>query len=118
MSGHSSLVDLMIHITTVARDPDYDPTFNQLLEIAEDVTFTVLPVETEFELLIKEWLEHREGMKWAFWAPPGVAHAYMKYNLDLLSLKPPHACLFQNEETAMRWLVDGEESPDRSPLHI
>ena len=104
MTGSNTLVDLMIHITNVARDADYRPSCNLLFEVAGDVTFVIMPAEREFETLIREWMEHRKGVKWAFWAPMGVAYSQVQYALETLGLKSPHAQLFQDEHTARNWL--------------
>ena len=109
MTGQISLVDLMIHISNLSKDPDCDPGFNLLFEVADDVTFAILPAEKEFETLIKEWMEHRKGIKWAFWAPMGVAYSHVQYAFETLNLKRPHARLFQNRHSALSWLVGAED---------
>jgi len=106
MTGCISLIDLMAHIIAISRDHDCDPAFNLLFAVADDVTFAILPAEREFETLIKEWIEHRKGIKWAFWAPVGVAHSHVQYALEILHLKHSYVGLFQNEHTALNWLVE------------
>jgi hypothetical protein len=104
MTGSTTLVGLVTHISNLARDPDFDPSLNLIFEVAPDATFSILPVESEFRQLVKQWTSRRKGVKWAFWAPYGVTHAHMQFAIGTLDQNDVEMRLFEHEADALKWL--------------
>jgi len=110
MTGSTGLVGLVTHIANLAKDPEFDPSFNLIFEVDRDATFSILPVEPELRSLMKQWTGRRKGVKWAFWAPFGVAYAHLEFALSVLYKGDVRMCLFDNEEAALQWLNEPDQS--------
>jgi hypothetical protein len=109
MSGVTTLVALATHISHLAKDPKFDPSYNLIFEVAQDATFSLLPVEEEFRQLLKHWTSRRKGVKWAFWSPFGVTHTHIQFALGLLDQKDVRMRLFEDEPSALKWLAEGDQ---------
>jgi len=108
MSGTTTLVDLATHISSLAKNPKFDPAFNLIFEVSQDATFSILATETEFRTLLKEWTERRKGAKWAFWVPFGVTHTHMQFALGLLDQRNVRMRVFEDEKSALDWLAEAD----------
>lgn len=106
MSGTTTLVDVVIHIANLAKDPKFNPAYNLIFEVAQDASFVVLANEKEFRTLLKSWTQRRKGVKWAFWVPYGVTHAHMQFALGLLDQRDVEMRLFDSEHKALTWLFE------------
>ena len=110
MTGSTDLVGLVTHIANLARDPAFDPTFHLIFEVTRDATFSILPVEYELQKLLKQWTARRKGVKWAFWAPFGVAYTHLEFALSVLYKGDVWMNLFDNEEAALQWLNEPDQN--------
>ena len=102
------MVDLATHLSSLGKNPQFDPSFNLIMEVAPDATFCILANESEFKDLLKGWATRRRGAKWAFWAPFGVAYTHMQFALGMLDKRDVSMRLFETEENALAWLAEAD----------
>jgi hypothetical protein len=110
MAGATTLVSLVSHISNLAKDPQFNPSMNLIFEVEPEATFSLLPVEVEFRNLIKQWASRRKGARWAFWVPFGATYSHLQFAIGTLDQQDVQMRLFENEQSAIQWLVGGESS--------
>lgn len=115
-SGCTTPADAVRHFSTVHDDPSYDPSFNVLFHVDDDVGGPILAELPDLGLQMEAVARLQHRTKWAIVMAPGFKRTVTEFLLLGLKLAPVQMRFFDNDQMAFAWLEPGQVAgvPDKA----
>jgi hypothetical protein len=111
MSGNNRCDDLEEHYAQVYRDPEYNVTFNAILQVDEDAGGPILGDFPKVKQLLELVAQSPPAKKkWAVVIPNAFKRLLVEYVLKDVSMKPVEMRFFDSEMNALAWLNSDVQS--------
>ncbi|HTS19460.1 MAG TPA: STAS/SEC14 domain-containing protein [Verrucomicrobiae bacterium] len=107
MSGGNTTTDMVRHLSALANDPQFDPTFNALFYITDDARMQTTLFDTLLKRILEQWQQRRKGVKWAVVSASHIQLALTKLVTDSIKFELVQLRLFDDEASALKWLDSG-----------
>ena len=110
LCGSTTSSDLARHLARVHSDPDYEPSFNILFHVEDDVDGPILAELPSVGLQLEAVARLQNATKWAVVMRPGLQRTVVEFLLLGLKLAGVKMHFFDNDQDAVAWL-DRDRSP-------
>ncbi|HVM62634.1 MAG TPA: hypothetical protein VMV72_17365 [Verrucomicrobiae bacterium] len=104
LSGYTTTADLARHYSKVHSDPAYDPSFNVLFRINDNVNGPIMVDVPSVSGQLEAVARLQNATKWAIVMSPGIRRAVFEFLVPTLSLASVQMRFFDDEHSALAWL--------------
>ena len=107
-AGTPTTVTVIDHIRNVMNDPDFDPNYNSIIVLEENIRIAAIPKD-EIEIVqqvLNGFAQHGKGRNCAVIVPNERQEIFLKLNLELIRPIKFNIRIFYREDEALNWVID------------